>query len=82
MALIAIELRAISAPIRLIFAGLYGLSSDVSDKRGVAVSFRPMDRLAITIAGEVQAPTGEMAVTPPSIRKSAPTTYAESSDAR
>jgi hypothetical protein len=29
-----------------------------------------------------QAPTGEMAVTPPSIRKSAPTTYAESSDAR
>ena len=31
---------------------------------------------------EAQAPTGEMAVTPPSIRKSAPTTYAESSDAR
>ena len=29
-----------------------------------------------------QAPTAEMAVTPPSIRKSAPTTYAESSDAR
>src|SRR5206468_1328204 len=28
-----------------------------------------------------QAPTAEMAVTPPSIRKSAPTTYAESSDA-
>jgi NADH:quinone reductase (non-electrogenic) len=31
---------------------------------------------------EAQAPTGEMAVTPPSIKKSAPTTYAESSDAR
>src|SRR5262249_24080021 len=31
---------------------------------------------------EAQAPTAEMAVTPPSIRKSAPTTYAESSDAR
>jgi len=29
-----------------------------------------------------QAPTPEMAVTPPSIRKSAPTTYVESSDAR
>jgi hypothetical protein len=29
-----------------------------------------------------QAPTAEMAVTPPSIRKSAPTTYTESSDAR
>ena len=29
-----------------------------------------------------QASTGEIAVTPPSIRKSAPTTYAESSDAR
>src|SRR3984893_15408787 len=29
-----------------------------------------------------QAPTAEMAVTPPSIRKSVPTTYAESSDAR
>ena len=33
-------------------------------------------------ANEAQAPTAEMAVTPPSIRKSAPTTYAESSDAR
>ncbi len=31
---------------------------------------------------KAQAPTGEMAETPPSIRKSAPTTYAESSDAR
>src|SRR5256885_1666910 len=31
---------------------------------------------------EAQAPTGEMAVIPPSIKKSAPTTYAESSDAR
>src|SRR5262249_62407554 len=31
---------------------------------------------------EAQAPTPEMAVTPPSIGKSAPTTYAESSDAR
>ena len=31
---------------------------------------------------EDQALTAEMAVTPPSIRKSAPTTYAESSDAR
>ena len=29
-----------------------------------------------------QAPTAEMAETPPSIKKSAPTTYAESSDAR
>src|SRR5262245_21390895 len=35
------------------------------------------------IAGnEAQEPTAEMAVTPSSIRKSAPTTYAESSDAR
>lgn len=33
-------------------------------------------------SNEAQAPTAEMAVTPPSIRKSAPTTYAESSDAR
>ena len=31
---------------------------------------------------EAQAPTAQMAVTPPSIRKSAPTTYVESSDAR
>jgi hypothetical protein len=35
-----------------------------------------------SLADEAQAPTAEMAVTPPSIRKSAPTTYAESSDAR
>ena len=35
-----------------------------------------------TLCNEAQAPTGEMAVTPPSIKKSAPTTYAESSDAR
>ena len=35
-----------------------------------------------TLGNDAQAPTGEMAVTPPSIRKSAPTTYAESSDAR
>ena len=34
------------------------------------------------LCNEAQAPTAEMAVTPPSIRKSAPTTYAESSDAR
>src|SRR5262249_22977686 len=34
------------------------------------------------ICNEAQAPTAEMAVTPPSIRKSAPTTYADSSDAR
>src|SRR5262249_57186730 len=33
-------------------------------------------------AEEAQVPTPEMAGTPPSIRKSAPTTYAESSDAR
>jgi hypothetical protein len=31
---------------------------------------------------EAQAPTAEMAETPPSIKKSDPTTYAESSDAR
>src|SRR5262249_48024124 len=37
---------------------------------------------ASTLCNEAQAPTGEMAVTPPSIRKSAPTTYEESSDAR
>src|SRR5439155_22491324 len=37
---------------------------------------------ASTICNDGQAPTAEMAVTPPSIRKSAPTTYAESSDAR
>src|SRR5262247_1921193 len=37
---------------------------------------------ASTLCNEAQAPTAEMAVTPPSIRKSAPTTYAESSDAR
>src|SRR6266852_4602773 len=34
------------------------------------------------IYNEAQAPTTEMAVTPPSIKKSAPTTYTESSDAR
>src|SRR6516225_10660847 len=37
---------------------------------------------ASTLCNEAQAPTAEMAVAPPSIRKSAPTTYAESSDAR
>ena len=35
-----------------------------------------------TLYSEAQAPTAEIAVTPPSIKKSAPTTYAESSDAR
>jgi len=35
-----------------------------------------------SLCSEAQAPTDEMAVTPPSIKKSAPTTYAESSDAR
>jgi cell division protein FtsX len=34
------------------------------------------------LCNEAQAPTAEMAETPPSIKKSAPTTYAESSDAR
>src|SRR5262249_2173550 len=33
-------------------------------------------------ANEAHAPTAEMAETPPSIKKSAPTTYAESSDTR
>ena len=33
-------------------------------------------------ATRLQVPTAEMAETPPSIRKSARTTYAESSDAR
>src|SRR6266478_5881881 len=42
---------------------------------------RGADR-ASPLCNEAQAPTAEMAVTPPSIRKSAPTTYAESSDAR
>jgi hypothetical protein len=37
---------------------------------------------ALDCSNEAHAPTGEMAVTPPSIKKSAPTTYAESSDAR
>src|SRR6516165_6572407 len=37
---------------------------------------------AVLFGHEAQAPTPAMAVTPPSIRKSAPTTYAESSDAR
>jgi hypothetical protein len=37
---------------------------------------------ASTLCNDAQAPTAEMAVTPPSIKKSAPTTYAESSDAR
>ena len=37
---------------------------------------------ASTLFNEAHAPTPEMAVTPPSIKKSAPTTYAESSDAR
>src|SRR5712691_6664036 len=32
---------------------------------------------ASTLCNEAQAPTAEIAVTPPSIRKSAPTTYAE-----
>src|SRR5262249_46656118 len=39
-------------------------------------------RSSAKCCNEAQAPTAEMAVTPPSIRKSAPTTYAESSDAR
>ena len=41
-------------------------------------------RLRVPVASlrRAQVPTPEMAVTPPSIRKSAPTTYAESSDAR
>jgi hypothetical protein len=59
--------------------------------RTLAFSSRPpRRRLALTsrrcrralLGNEAQAPTPEMAVTPPSIRKSAPTTYAESSDAR
>lgn len=37
---------------------------------------------AWTLSNEAQAPTADMAETPPSIRKSAPTTYVESSDAR
>ena len=37
---------------------------------------------ASTLCNEAQAPTAELAATPPSIKKSAPTTYAESSDAR
>jgi hypothetical protein len=37
---------------------------------------------AKNLCNEAQAPTAEMAETPPSIKKSAPTTYAESSDAR
>src|SRR5215468_6170164 len=40
------------------------------------------DQLTARRYGLAQAPTAEMAVAPPSIRKSAPTTYAESSDAR
>ena len=40
------------------------------------------DRIKPESCNEAQAPTAEMAVAPPSIRKSAPTTYAESSDAR
>src|SRR5258705_10187050 len=34
-------------------------------------------RLASSLCNEAQAPTAEMAVTPSSIRKSAPTTYAD-----
>src|SRR5712672_269426 len=52
---------------------------------GLAVPAGPClsgNRNGSTLGNDGQAPTGEMAVTPPSIRKSAPTTYAESSDAR
>ena len=43
---------------------------------------RSRSSAASTPYNEAQAPTAEMAETPPSIRKSAPTTYTESSDAR
>ena len=48
---------------------------------GKAVRAGPT-QASVQSRNEAQAPTAEMAVTPPSIRKSAPTTYAESSDAR
>ena len=47
-----------------------------------AVPCRSRNRNGLDSLHEAQAPTAEMAETPPSIRKSAPTTYAESSDAR
>ena len=53
------------------------------DRRPPARSLSNMYARASALAMHAaQAPTPEMAVTPPSIRKSAPTTYAESSDAR
>ena len=36
-----------------------------------------LDCLASSLCNEAQAPTAEMAVTPPSIGKPAPTTYAD-----
>ena len=54
-------------------AGLLGLGTEV---------LHHCDPPLQKVTHRRQAPTAEMAATPPSIRKSAPTTYAESSDAR
>ena len=52
------------------------------ESRRVEIAGITVHGAASTLCNEAQAPTPEIAVTPPSIRKSAPTTYAESSDAR
>jgi hypothetical protein len=58
------------------------LGRQFSGVTGIGVASRPLPERERPLCNEAQAPTGEMAETPPSIRKSAPTTYAESSDAR
>ena len=66
---------------------LTAVCSDDESKAGdnpasFPVSYRPVLLRSPLFPNVAQAPTAEMAVTPPSIRKSAPTTYAESFDAR
>jgi hypothetical protein len=60
---------------------------DRGERKGCGKTLRLVVATFLALAvytpnAHAQAPTDEMAVTPPSIRKSAPTTYAESSDAR
>jgi nitronate monooxygenase len=78
-ALVGVELPIIQAPM----AGVQGSALAVAVSNAGGLGSLPAALLSPeALRREAQAPTPEMAVTPPSIRKSAPTTYAESSDAR
>jgi hypothetical protein len=57
-------------------------STPVGPDNTAPLGVRLTTRRGLDFCNEAQAPTAEMDETPPSIKKSAPTTYAESSDAR